>query len=67
MGGEDQACDMLALRVGDMQGKPKQAEGEEEIREMRKLIEKVCSKTEEWEKVAPDSELLIIFKEFDII
>ncbi|MEI7441363.1 MAG: HD domain-containing protein, partial [bacterium] len=59
MGGEDQAYEMLTLRVGDMQGKPKQAEGEEEIREMRKLIKKVCSKTDDWERVAPDSELLI--------
>lgn len=67
MGGEDQAYDMLTLRVGDMQGKPKQAEGEKEVKKMRKLIKDVCEGADEWQTVPSDSKLLIIFKEFDII
>jgi UTP:GlnB (protein PII) uridylyltransferase len=67
MGSEDRAYDMLTLRVGDIQNKPKQKEGEEEVEEMRKLIKKVCSSDQDWEEVDLESQLIIVLKEHDII
>ena len=67
MGSEDKAYDMLTLRVGDMQGKPKAEEGEEEIEEMRKLLKKVCDKPSDWEEIEPDSHIIVLLEEFDII
>lgn len=67
MGSPERVYDMLTLRLGDMQGKPKQAEGEEEVEHMRKLVDKVVKKDSGWEEVDPDSELIIILNEFDII
>jgi len=68
MGGVDNALDMLILRCGDVQGKPGQEKAEEEVEEMRELIQKVSTKgTEDWEKVDPDSELIAVLDEFDIL
>lgn len=67
MGGEERAYDMLILRLGDIQNKPKQKEGEEEIKQMRKLIKKVCSDDQDWEEVEPDSKFVIILEKHDII
>lgn len=67
MHGEENAYDMLILRLGDIQNKPKQKDAEEEIEEMRKLIAKVASKDTDWEKVEEASSLMIILKEYDII
>lgn len=47
MGSKRNALDMLILRGGDVQGKPKQEEGEEEIEEMKELIEKVSKGDED--------------------
>jgi putative nucleotidyltransferase with HDIG domain len=67
MGGEDCAEDMLILRLGDMQGKPKEKEGEKEVKKMRKLIKKVCAQPDGWDEIDPDSEMSEVLKDFDII
>lgn len=67
MGGEEKADDMLTLRIGDMQGKPNTEEGKEEIAEMRKLIKKVCERPSDWEEIEPDSHIIVLLEEFDII
>jgi hypothetical protein len=68
MGGPEQAHAMLTLRGGDVQGKPGQAEAEEEIVEMRKLIDKVLKKDDnEWEVVPEDSDFFVVLVDHDII
>lgn len=67
MRGEERALDMLILRGGDVQNKPKQKEAEKEIKEMQKLIKRVCSDDEEWEEVSLNDPIIIVFKEYDII
>lgn len=67
LGGEENAYDMLILRLGDIQNKPKQKEGEKEVEEMRELIAKVASKETDWEKVDESGSLIVVLKEYDII
>lgn len=67
MRGEERALDMLVLRGGDVQNKPGQKDAEKEIKEMQKLIKKVCSNDPGWEEISSNDPIIIIFKEYDII
>lgn len=65
VGGREEAMDLLTLRGGDSQGKPKQEKTEKEIVKMRRLIDKVDQDDLEWELV--EEEIAEVLKEFDII
>lgn len=67
MGGPDSAYKMLILRGGDVQGKPGQEDAEKEIEDMRKLLDKVLKKDNEWEIVDEDSDFFVVLVEHDII
>lgn len=65
MGDYETATDLLTLRLGDVQGKPKQEKGEKEIAKMKQLLKTVNEG--DWDVIDSDSEAVRILKEFDII